>query len=60
MRKEMNPGPVRTALILILTIILVIVISCILVLKLAPNSIGAYYIQDIVALIQQKLGIGGA
>jgi len=53
----------RTALsvvITILTIILVIVVACIIILKLAPDSFGAYYIQDFVKLIQEKIGIDGA
>ena len=49
-----------SVIITILIIILVIVISCIIVLKLMPDSIGAYYIQDFIALVQGKLAGGGA
>jgi hypothetical protein len=51
----------RTALSVIITIlivILVIVVACIIVLKLLPDSLGAYYIQDFIETIQSKLGIG--
>jgi len=51
----------RTALSIVITIlivILVIVVACIVILKFMPDSIGAYYIQDVIELIQDKMGIG--
>jgi len=36
------------------------VVACIIILKFMPDSIGAYYIQDFIELIQNQLGIGGA
>ena len=44
-KKAMNGA--KIAVLTICVIILTIIISCIVVLKLMPDSIGAYYIQDI-------------
>lgn len=46
-------------LVSVLIIIFVVVVCCILILKLMPDSIGAYYISDVIESIQVRLGLAG-
>lgn len=59
-RKTESKRTALSVVITILIIILVIVVACIIVLKMMPDSIGAYYIQDFIQTIQARLGIGGS
>ena len=47
-------GIVITALV----VILVIIVSSIVILKLMPDSVGAYYIRDVIERITEKFGNG--
>jgi lipopolysaccharide/colanic/teichoic acid biosynthesis glycosyltransferase len=57
-RKDESKRTALSVIITILIIILVIVVACIIVLKMMPDSIGAYYIQDFIDTVQGRIGIG--
>ena len=48
------------ACIIILLVIMTVCIACIIVLRTMPDSIGAYYVRDLIEITQGRLGIGGS
>ena len=57
--KEKKREPARSIVIIsILVIILALVIFCIITLKFFPYSLGAYYIHDMIVVIEEKLSRG--
>jgi hypothetical protein len=50
---------ILSALVTLAIILVVLVIVGLLLLKFAPDSVGAYYLMDLIELVKTKLGIGG-
>jgi hypothetical protein len=48
-----------SALLTVAVILVVAVIACLLLVKFAPDSVGAFYVRDFVEMVKSWLGIGG-
>ena len=59
MNKKKNAASVvAVTFITILIVILTVVVACIVVLKTMPDSIGAFYLRDLIEIVQERFGIG--
>lgn len=57
--KQEKREPARSIVIIsILVIILALVIFCVITLKFFPDSLGAYYIHDMIVVVEEKLSKG--
>ena len=56
--KKNAASVVAVTFISILIVILTVVAVCIFVLKTMPDSIGAFYLRDLIEIVQERFGIG--